>query len=221
MIDYLGILIKKLINIIKLWMFGLPFALCLLVAVFSCKSREKQVQKSENQSEKKSEATYKIEDRTFEIVSDKELTNSVKTNFTQNNESSKDETKNIEVIREYYENGNLKSEINKSFSQLSEATRTAIAEIRDELTKETETSKYWENSSNHFYKSLEQEKTKTKDYAMQLKAKPTFTWQWFFVGFFLGAIIVRPLLRWIFSWVKRFKPWIKFVEWIKNIKFKK
>ena len=96
---------KKLINIIKLWMFGPPFALCLLVAVFSCKTREKQVQKSETQSEKKSEATYKIEDKTYEIVSDKELTNSVKTNFTQNNESSKDETKNVEVIREYYENG--------------------------------------------------------------------------------------------------------------------
>ena len=74
--------------------------------LFSCKSREKQVQKSENQSEKKSEATYKIEDRTFEIVQEKELSIFDKSNFAQNNESSKDETKNIEVIREYYENGN-------------------------------------------------------------------------------------------------------------------
>ena len=208
------ILIKKFS-----WWLVPPF-FCLMILI-GCKSREKAVQKTETQSEKKSEATYKIEDKTFEIVSDKELTNSVKTNFIQNNESSKDETKNIEVIREYYENGNLKSEINKSFSQLSEATRTAIAEMREELTKETENSKYWENSSNHFYKSLEQEKTKTKDYAMKLKAKETLTWQMFFVGFFLGAIIVRPLLRWIFSWVKRFQPWIKFVEWIKNLKFKK
>ena len=68
--------------------------------LFSCKSREKQVQKSETQSEKKSEATYKIEDKTFEIVSEKELTNNVKTNFAQNNESSKDGTKNVEVIRD-------------------------------------------------------------------------------------------------------------------------
>ena len=94
-------------NLIKKfsWWLVLPF-FCFVV-LFSCKTREKQVQKSENQSEKKSEATYKIEDRTFEIVSDKELTNFVKTNFVQNNESSKDETKNVEVIREYYENGNL------------------------------------------------------------------------------------------------------------------
>ena len=41
------------------------------VLLFSCKTREKAVQKSENQSEKKSEATYKIEDKTFEIIFDK------------------------------------------------------------------------------------------------------------------------------------------------------
>ena len=56
---------------------------------------------------------------------------------------------------------------------------------------------------------------------MKLKAKETFTWQMFFVGFFIGAIIVRPLFRWIYSWVKRFKPWLKLVEWIKNLKNKK
>ena len=198
---------KTLINL--LLSFSLVFA-------FSCKTREKQVQKSETQTETKSEASYKIENRTFEIVSDKELTNSVKTNFVQNNESSKDETKNVEVIREYYENGNLKSEINKSFSQLSEATRTAIAEMREELTKETESSKYWENSSNTFYKSLEQEKTKTKDYAMQLKAKDTFTWQMFFVGLILGWLFLPSFFRWIFSWLKRFQPYIALVEFLKK-----
>ena len=41
------------------------------VLLFSCKSREKQVQKYETQTEKKSEATYHIEDKTFEIVLDK------------------------------------------------------------------------------------------------------------------------------------------------------
>ena len=204
---------KKLINIIKLWMFGLPFALCLLVAVFSCKSREKQVQKSE----KKSEATARIEDRTFEIVSDKELTKFDKTNFIQNNESTKDETKNIEVIREYYENGNLKSEINKSFSQLSEATRTAIAEMREELTKETESSKYWEKSSNHYYQLLEQEKTKTKDYAMKLKAKPTFTWQWFLVVILVGWIALPNIWRWFKNWLLRFNPYLKLVEKINKV----
>ena len=200
---------KKLINI--LLAFSLVFA-------FSCKTREKQVQKSETQSEKKSEASYKIEDRTFEIVSDKELTNSVKTNFVQNNESTKDETKNIEVIREYYENGNLKSEINKSFSQLSEATRTAIAEMSEKLTKETESSKYWEKSANHYYQLLEQEKSKTKSYQMQLKAKPTFTWQWFFAGLLIGWIALPNIWRWFKSWLLRFNPYLKLVEWIKAFK---
>ena len=192
-----------------------------LIFTFSCKTREKQVQKSETQTETKSEATAKIEEKTYEIVSEKELINNIKTNFVQNNESSKDETKNVEVIREYYENGNLKSEIQKSFSQLSEATKYAIEEMREKLSKETENSKYWEDSSNHYYKSLEQEKTKTKDYAMKLKAKETFTWQMFFVGLLLGWLLLPSLFRWVFSLVKRFQPWIKFVEWIKNLKFKK
>ena len=192
----------------------------ILVFAFSCKTREKQVQKSETQTETKSEATARIEEKTFEIVSEKELTNNIKTNFVQNNESSKDETKNVEVIREYYENGNLKSEIQKSFSQLSEATKYAIAEMREKLSKEKETSQYWEDSSNHFYKALEQEKTKTKDYAMQLKAKETFTWQMFFVGLILGVFLL-PLLRWVFSWLIRLQPHIALVKWFKSLSNKK
>ena len=193
----------------------LVFAISILL--ISCKSREKALQKTETQSEKKSEASYKIEDKTFEIVSGKELSIFDKSNFTQNNESSKDETKNVEVIREYYENGNLKSEINKSFSQLSEATKTAIAEMSEKLTKEKENSKYWENSSNHFYQLFEQEKTKTKDYEMKLKAKETFTWQMFFVGLIIGWLFLPSLFRWIWSWVKRFQPYIALVEWIKSL----
>ena len=200
---------KKLINL--LLAFSLVFA-------FSCKSREKQVQKSENQTETKSEASAKIETKTIEIVQDKELSIFDKSNFAQNSETQKDETKDVQIIREYYENGNLKSEYQKSFSQLSEATKYAIAEMREKLSKEKETSQYWEDSSNHFYKAFEQEKTKTKDYAMKLKAKETFTWQMFFVGLILGAIIVKPLLRWLWSWVKRFQPWIKFVEWLNSFK---
>ena len=164
--------------------------------LFSCKTREKTLQKTETQTEKKTEATYHIEEKTFEIVQDKELSIFDKSNFSQNSETQKEQTKDIQVIREYYENGNLKSEIQKSFSQLSEATKYAIAEMREKLSKEKETSQYWENSSNHFYKALEQEKTKTKDYAMQLKAKETFTWQMFFVGVVLGVFLL-PILRWL------------------------
>ena len=189
-----------------------------LVFAFSCKTREKQVQKSEKQTEIKSEASAKIETKTFEIVQEKELSIFNKSNFAQNSESQKEQTKDVQIIREYYENGNLKSEIQKSFSQLSEATKTAIAEMREELTKEKETSQYWENSSNHFYKALEQEKSKTKDYAMQLKAKETFTWQMFFVGLILGWLFLPSFFRWLWSWIKRFQPYLRFVEWIKNLK---
>ena len=203
-------------KLVKTAIFFLIFAF-----LAGCKSREKQVQKTETQSEKKSEATYKIEDKTFEIVQDKELSIFDKTNFAQNNESSKDETKNIEVIKEYYENGNLKSEINKSFSQLSEATKYAIAEMSEKLTKETETSKYWENSSNHYYSLWQQEIAKSKTKDLQVKSKPKYTWQMFFVGLLVGWIALPPFFKWLWSWVKRFQSWIKFVEWIKNLKFKK
>jgi len=190
---------------------------CVLVFAYSCKTREKQVQKSENQTEKKSEASAKIETKTFEIVQDKELSIFDKSNFAQNNESSKTETKNVEIIKEYYENGSLKKEMQRNFSELAETTKNAITELEEKISTEKETSKYWEDSSNHFYQLFEQEKTKTKDYSMKLKAKETFTWQMFFVGLILGWLFLPSLFRWIFSWVKRFQPYIALVEWVKNL----
>ena len=106
----------------------------------------------------------------------------------------------------------------RNFSELAETTKKAISELEEKFTKEKENSRYWENSSNHYYQLLEQEKSKTKDYAMQLKAKETFTWQMFFVGLVLGWLILPKLLNWIWSWIKRFQPWIKFVEWVKKYK---
>ena len=198
---------KKLINILSI------FSIAILLFT-SCKTREKQVQKSETQTEKKSEATARIQEHSFEIVSSKELSTFDKSNFTQNSETKKDETKDVQIIREYYENGNLKSEYQKSFSQLSEATKYAIAEMREKLSKEKETSQYWEDSRNHFYQLFEQEKTKTKDYAMQMKAKERFAWQLFAVGLFLGWLLLPRLFQWLFSWVKRFQPYIALVEFL-------
>ena len=189
--------------------------------LFSCKSREKQVQKSETQSEKKSEASYKIEDRTFEIVFDKSVLNKNFSYKNQISETSKKEIKNTEKGKEYWENGNLKKEWEKDLSELSEITKSVIEEITDKLTKETEDKKYWEKSSNHYYQLLEEEKSKTKDYAMQLKAKETFAWQMFFVGLILGWLLLPSLFSWIFSWVKKFQPYIALVEWIKNLNIKK
>ena len=205
---------KKLIKILGI------FSIAILL-FSSCKTREKAVQKSETQTEKKSEATARIEEKTYEIVFDKELSNFGKSKIDKLEETSKTETKNVEIIKEYYENGTLKKEMQRNFSELAETTKKAISELEEKFTKEKENSRYWENSNNHYYQLLEQEKTKTKDYAMQLKAKETFTWQMFFVGLILGAILIRPIFRWIVAGIKRFQPWIKFVEWIKNLKFKK
>ena len=188
----------------------------ILVVLADCKTREKQVQKSETQTETKSEASAKIETKTFEIVQDKELSIFDKSNFNQNSETQKEHTKDIQVIREYYENGNLKSEIQKSFSQLSEATKTAIAEMSEKLTKETEDKKYWENYSNHYYQLLEEEKSKSKSYQMQLKAKPKLTWQWFLVGLLVGWIALPNVWRWFKSWLLRFNPYLKLVEKVKK-----
>ena len=204
-------------NIIKKisWWLVLPF-FCLIV-LFSCKAKEKQVQKSENQSEKKSEATYKIEDKTFEIVLDKSL---FQKNFSYKNsseESSKQEKKNTEKGKEYWENGNLKKEWERDFSELSESTKSVIEEMSEKLTKETENSKYWENSSNHYYQLLEEEKSKTKSYQMQLKAKHTFTWQWFLVGLLVGWIALPNIWRWFNGWLLRFNPYLKLVEKIKKV----
>ena len=204
-------------NLIKKfsWWLVLPF-FCLMILI-GCKSREKHVQKTETQSEKKSEATYHIEDKTFEIVSEKEFIKFDKSKIDKSEETKKEETKNIEVIKEYYENGNLKSEINKSFSQLSEATKTAIAEMSEKLTKETDDKKYWQNSSNHYYQLLEEEKSKSKSYQMQLKAKPKLTWQWFFVGLLVGWIALPNILKWFKSWLLRFNPYLKLVEKVKKV----
>ena len=201
---------KKLINILAI------FSIAILL-FSSCKTREKQVQKSENQTETKSEATARIEEKTYEIVFDKELSNFGKSKIDKSEETSKTETKNVEIIKEYYENGTLKKEMQRNFSELAETTKKAISELEEKFTKEKENSRYWENSSNHYYQLLEQEKTKTKDYAMQLKAKETFTWQMFFVGLILGWLFLPSLFRCIFPWVKRFQPWINFVEWVKKL----
>ena len=188
----------------------------ILAVLAGCKTREKQVQKSEKQTVTKSESTARIEEKTFEITSSKELSKFDKSKTDKAEETSKTETKNVEIIKEYYENGTLKKEMQRNFSELAETTKKAISELEEKFTKETEKSKYWEDSSNHFYKAFEQEKTKTKDYQMKLKAKETFTWQMFFVGLILGWLFLPSLLRWLWSWVKRFQPWINFVEWIKN-----
>ena len=199
---------KKIINL--LLAFSLVFA-------FSCKTREKQVQKSENQTETKSEATARIEEKTFEIIFEKSV---LKNDFSYKNsseETSKQEKKNVDKGREYYENGNLKKEWERDLSEFSESTKKVFTELEERIIKQQEVSKYWEDSSNHFYKTLEQEKTKTKDYAMKLKAKETFTWQMFFVGLILGWLFLPSLFRWLWSIIKRFQPYLRFVEWIKKL----
>ena len=194
--------------------------MCVLVFAFSCKTREKQTQKSETQTETKSESTAKIEEKTFEIIFDKAV---LKNDFSYKNsseETSKNEKKNVDKGKEYYENGNLKKEWERDLSEFSESTKKVLEEFEQKISEETEKSKYWEDSSNHFYKAFEQEKTKTKDYEMKLKAKETFAWQMFFVGVILGVFLL-PLLRWLFSWLIRLQPHIALVKWFKSLSNKK
>lgn len=208
---------KKLINIIKLWIFGPPLAFCLLVAIFSCKTREKSVSKSETQSEYKSESTARIEEKTFEIIFDKTV---LKNDFSYKNsseETSKNEKKNVDKGKEYYENGNLKKEWERDLSELSESEKKTFTELEERIVKEQEVSKYWESSSNHYYQLLEEEKSKSKSYQMQLKAKPKFTWQWFIVGLLIGWIALPNIWRWFKSWILRFNPYLKLVEKVKKV----
>ena len=208
---------KKLINIIKLWIFGPPFAFCLLVAIFSCKTREKSVSKSETQSEYKSEATARIEEKTFEIIFDKSV---LKNDFSYKNfseETSKQEKKNVDKGKEYYENGSLKKEWERDLSEFSESTKKTFTELEERIIKQQEVSKYWEDSSNHYYQLLEEEKSKSKSYQMQLKAKPKLTWQWFLVGLLVGWIALPNVWRWFKSWLLRFNPYLKLVEKVKKV----
>ena len=191
--------------------------LSILAVLTSCKTREKQVQKSENKTETKSESTARIEEKTYEIIFDKAV---LKNDFTYKNsseETSKQEKKNVDKGKEYYENGNLKKEWERDFSELSESTKKVFTELEERIVKEQEVSKYWESSSNHYYQLLEEEKSKTKSYQMQLKAKPTFTWQMFFVGLLVGWIALPNIWRWFKGWLLRFNPYLKLVEKVKKV----
>lgn len=199
----------------KLIEFIMAFTIALLV--LGCKAREKQTQKSENQTETKSEATARIEEKTYEIIFDKAV---LKNDFSYKNsseETSKQEKKNVDKGKEYYENGNLKKEWERDMSEFSESTKKIFSELEERIIKEQEISKYWENSSKNLYKSLEKEKSKTKDYAMQLKAKETFTWQMFLSGLLIGWIALPNIWRWFKSWILRFNPYLKLVEKVKKV----
>jgi len=197
------------------------FLLLVISILTSCKTREKEVSKNETKSETFSKSEIKIERKTIDFVFNKSLFTRDFSYRSSAEETGKTEKKNIDKGKEYYENGNLKKEWERDLSEQSEFSKKSQSELQEKLSKSEETSKYWQESTDHFYKALEQEKKKTSNYAMKLKAKETFTWQMFFVGLILGWLFLPSLFRWIWSWVKRFQPWINFVEWLKNLKFKK
>ena len=201
-------------NLIKI------FLLLVISILTSCKTREKEVSKNETKSETFSKSEFTIERKTIDFVFNKSLFTRDFSYKSSAEETGKTEKKNIDKGKEYYENGNLKKEWERDLSELSESTKKTFTELEEIIVKEQEVSKYWENSSKNFYKLLDQEKTKTKDYAMQLKAKENFTWQMFFVGVILGVFLL-PLLRWLFSWLIRLQPHIALVKWFKSLSNKK
>ena len=198
-------------NLIKI------FLLLVISILTSCKTREKEVSKNETKSETFSESEIKIERKTIDFVFNKSI---FTRDFSYKNcseESSKQEKKNTDKGKEYYENGNLKKEWERDLSELSESTKKVFTELEEKISEETEKSKYWENSSNHYYQLLEEEKSKSKSYQMQLKAKPKLTWQWFLVGLLVGWIALPNILKWFKSWILRFNPYLKLVEKVKKV----
>lgn len=208
---------KTLIKIIKLWIFGPPFAFCLLVVLFSCKTREKQVQKAETQTETKSESNAKINTDTFEFSLSKEIQEQTKSLRLQSNSLLREEAKNVQIEKHYYENGNIKSEIQKDLSNISESNVQSFQELQETLKSEIQ--KVYETKSQLAYleKSYIEQKAKANKYEMKLKAKETFTWQMFSVGLILGWLLLPSLFRWVFSWIKRVQPYIALVELVKSL----
>ena len=198
-------------NLIKI------FLLLVISILTSCKTREKEVSKNETKSETFSESEIKIERKTIDFVFNKSIFTRDFSYKNSSEESSKQEKKNTDKGKEYYENGNLKKEWERDLSELSESTKKVFTELEEKISEETETSKYWENSSNHYYQLLEEEKSKSKSYQMQLKAKETFTWQWFLVGLLVGWIALPNVWRWFKSWLLRFNPYLKLVEKVKKV----
>ena len=198
---------KKLVNLLIAF---------ILVFVFSCKTREKQVQKSETQIETKAESNAKINTNTFEFSLSKEIQEQTKSLRLQSNSLLREEAKNVQIEKHYYENGNLKSEIQKDLSNISESNVQSFQELQETLKSEIQ--KVYESKSQLAYleKNYIEQKAKANKYAMQLKAKETFTWQMFFVGLILGWLLLPSLFRWVFSWVKRFQPLINLFERLKN-----
>jgi len=194
------------------------FLLLVISILTSCKTREKEVSKNETKSETFSKSEIKIERKTIDFVFNKSLFTLDFSYRSSAEETGKTEKKNIDKGKEYYENGNLKKEWERDLSEQSEFSKKSQTELQEKLSKSEETSKYWQESTDHFYKALEQEKKKTSNYEMKLKAKETFTWQMFFVGLMIGWIVLPGLLRWIISWIKRFQPFIILVDSIKNLK---
>ena len=194
------------------------FLLLVISILTSCKTREKEVSKNETKSETFSKSEIKIERKTIDFVFNKSLFTLDFSYRSSAEGTGKTEKKNIDKGKEYYENGNLKKEWERNLSEQSEYTKKSQTELQEKLSNSEETSKYWQESTDHFYKALEQEKKKTSNYEMKLKAKETFTWQMFFVGLMIGWIVLPGLLRWIISWIKRFQPFIILVDSIKNLK---
>ena len=198
---------KKLVNLLIAF---------ILVFAFSCKTREKQVQKSETQIETKAESNAKINTNTFEFSLSKEIQEQTKSLRLQSNSLLREEAKNVQIEKHYYENGNIKSEIQKDLSNISESNVQSFHELQETLKSEIQ--KVYESKSQLAYleKSYIEQKTKANKYEMKLKAKETFTWQMFFAGLILGWLLLPSLFRWIFSWVKRFQPLINLFERLKN-----
>lgn len=207
---------KRLFRLISWWLV-LPFFSVLVL--IGCKSREKTVSKVETESERKVESTAKIEEKTFEITNEKIFQESIKTIFVVNSEQKKDETKDVQIIREYYENGNLKSEIQKVLSKINEENKQSTEETKESLKLEIEKSAKLEREISEQRKYIKKQKESIKSKDMMLKSNDSARTYFVILGFILGfifGIVSRDLLKVLKSLLMRFVPYLKLIEWLKK-----
>lgn len=183
--------------------------------LFSCKTREKAVSKSETETLQNFESTAKIQRKTLEFNLDKSIFSKEFRQKFSSEENLRNEKKNVDKGKEYYENGNLKKEWERDLSELSESNKKIISELEEKINIEKESSKYWSESSDMYYNAWQKETEKTKSYEMQLKAKDNIRWYLIVLCIVLGAFL--PTLFRIFkSWLFSLNPVMKLIEKYKN-----
>ncbi len=187
------------------------------------------VKESENSTESK--ATVKILDNDYSFISLNDFSKYVKSNYDKSEEANN--FNKTTKIRKYFPNGTIseETEINENLSSV----KSAYKEAQEFLEKQKKISFHWQRkyelAKSDFFKEetknkeLLKENTilknefsalkKTKD--LSVKKEQAYSWQLFFVGLFIGWFFLPSIFRWIKSWLIRFNPYLKLLQYLKTI----